>query len=283
VQLSQLEKEKQKRQRHKEAHDRRVAQELLERDFRKYTRLNGKSGNHRISHEDLVAIQQIEIDRGNYNVGADYIRPAPPRETRNKRSPAKNAKPKSARPPPTQRNVSKDFRPKKAHPLDPTIGRPIPSVAQYPDSDGIESVESFGEFHSPKESFPVRRIQSLDSILDTDSVCADGHGMNIRVQPGVYQKTPPVLVAERDYHRHKQNKRDVRREHRTREELHRQEMMRRGAPPNRRPANGKSPQKARPKTTTTNNNNRDVHHMLYGPSQRARQQRKKKSSDCSVM
>ena len=79
VQLSQLEKEKQKRQRQKEAHDRRVAEELLERDFRKYTRLNGKSGNHRISHEDLVAIQQIEIDRGNYNVGADYIRPAPPR------------------------------------------------------------------------------------------------------------------------------------------------------------------------------------------------------------
>ena len=29
------------------------------------------------------------------------------------------------------------------------------------DGDGVESVESFGEFHSPKESMPVRRFLML--------------------------------------------------------------------------------------------------------------------------
>ena len=46
------------------------------------------------------------------------------------------------------------------------------------------------------------RVQSLDSILDTESICADGRGMQIVIRPGVYQKTPPVQVAERDYYRY---------------------------------------------------------------------------------
>jgi hypothetical protein len=41
----------------------------------------------------------------------------------------------------------------------------------------------------------------MESILDTQSICADGPGMQILIRPGVYQKTPPLQVAERDYYR----------------------------------------------------------------------------------
>ena len=86
-----------------------------------------------------------------------------------------NLRPEKHRPPPSgQKNISNDFRPKKAHPLDPTM-RPsqgLPSRVQYVDNniqsdDGLESVESFGEFHSPKEHLATRRYEQYYFILTT--------------------------------------------------------------------------------------------------------------------
>ena len=74
VQLSELEKEKRKRMKRKEEEDRRYAEQMLEKDFRKYARINGNNPA-RVHHEDMVAIQQIEIDRGNYNVDLVPERP----------------------------------------------------------------------------------------------------------------------------------------------------------------------------------------------------------------
>lgn len=306
VQLSELEKEKRRKIRRKEEEDRRYAERMLEKDFRKYARIHASREPQRVNHDDMLAIQQIEIDRGNYNVGSDPIPEVRHKDyDRHKRSPQKpkhrqppiksaeksKTKPPSgqrngSKPPSGQRNLSKDFRQKKAHPLDPTIARQqIPSVAHFPDynrnpadSDGIESVESFGEFHSPKENFPARRVQSLDSILDTESVCADGRGMDVIIRPGVYQKTPPVQVAERDYIRHKQNNRDVRRQKKFNDEVQRQQGKK-----GRRP-----PPQAQPRQPPVHNSppnrsaNKDVHQMLYGQAQR-RPPKKQKSSDCSIM
>ena len=151
---------------------------MLEKDFKKYAQIHNKNSNMRVSHEDLVAIQQIEFDRGNYNIGSDQPRFAPRPTTKTNRTPprsshdhqkktprsAEKARKKTHPPPSGQRNLSKEFRPKKSHPLDPTI-RPQDyhnSVAHFPgpvmEGDGVESVESFGEFHSPKELMPMRRF-----------------------------------------------------------------------------------------------------------------------------
>ena len=66
----------------------------------------------------------------------------------------------------------------------------------------------FGGIRNPSNLPPPHkiilhfRIQSLDSILDTDSIPADGRGPEqIRIRPGVYQKTPEYQLAERDYYR----------------------------------------------------------------------------------
>ena len=40
---------------------------MAERDYKKYQRLYKNSQPHHVSVDDLLAIQQIEIDRGNYN------------------------------------------------------------------------------------------------------------------------------------------------------------------------------------------------------------------------
>jgi len=74
VQLSELEKEKRKRIKRKEDEDRKYAEKMLERDFRKYARINGKNETH-VNPDDMRAIQQIEIDRGNYNVDLVPERP----------------------------------------------------------------------------------------------------------------------------------------------------------------------------------------------------------------
>jgi hypothetical protein len=75
-----------------------------------------------------------------------------------------------------------------------------PSVQQY--SDDGESVESFGEFRSPKTQVNPRRAMSLESILDSESVAADGGHVTLRVKPGVYQKRPDVVLAEMDHRRY---------------------------------------------------------------------------------
>lgn len=73
VQLSELEKEKRRKIRRKEEEDRRYAERMLEKDFRKYARIHASREPQRVNHDDMLAIQQIEIDRGNYNVGSDPI------------------------------------------------------------------------------------------------------------------------------------------------------------------------------------------------------------------
>ena len=42
---------------------------------------------------------------------------------------------------------------------------------------------------------------SLESILDTESIAADHGRVTLRIQPGVYQKRPEVVMAERDHAR----------------------------------------------------------------------------------
>ena len=42
------------------------------------------------------------------------------------------------------------------------------------------------------------RAMSLDSILDTESVAVDQNQITLRIKPGVYQKRPDVIMAERD-------------------------------------------------------------------------------------
>ena len=45
------------------------------------------------------------------------------------------------------------------------------------------------------------RAMSLESILDSESVAADGGHVTLRIKPGVYQKRPDVVLAEMDYKR----------------------------------------------------------------------------------
>ena len=42
------------------------------------------------------------------------------------------------------------------------------------------------------------RAMSLESILDTESVAVDQNQITLRIKPGVYQKRPDVIMAERD-------------------------------------------------------------------------------------
>ena len=252
--LSEAEKIKLKKLKESEAKDRHLAKVIMEQDFNKY---NSKydSRNKRVDEEDLLAIQQIEIDRGNYNsTEAQYIaprkisnerqpKPLPKgysnhskpaaQNSRSKHSP-KNSKERSSekkdrrkdqkRPQNGRKaeNISKEFRSPRREYKAPAQyqSRPEAAVAYFPadrrrDSDGGQSTESFGEFYNPKERSPMRRyffwneffsfkifrVKSLDSILDSESVCADGPGMTVRIKPGVYQKTPAVQLAESEAQR----------------------------------------------------------------------------------
>ena len=47
----------------------------------------------------------------------------------------------------------------------------------------------------------IFRAMSLESILDSESVAADGGHVTLRVKPGVYQKRPEVVLAEIDHAR----------------------------------------------------------------------------------
>ena len=64
---------------------------MLEKDFKKYAQIHSKNSAMRVSHEDLVAIQQIELDRGNYKVGSDQLRFSP-RPAGKNRTPSRPAK-----------------------------------------------------------------------------------------------------------------------------------------------------------------------------------------------
>ena len=126
--------------------------------------------------DDLLAIQQIEIDRGNYN--KDYIRPAIEPKS-NKSRPA--VEPKSKKSNRNRKNDRNRNSPQKngrnrAHLNQPMIHQNIEAMSQrqpatshrmiHPgmnhnrlsDDDGTGSVESFGEFHSPKATVPSRRL-----------------------------------------------------------------------------------------------------------------------------
>ena len=43
---------------------------------------------------------------------------------------------------------------------------------------------------------------SLESILDTPSIPADAGRITLKVKPGVYQKRPEVVYAEREHERY---------------------------------------------------------------------------------
>ena len=47
----------------------------------------------------------------------------------------------------------------------------------------------------------IFRAMSLESILDSESVAADGGHVTLRIKPGVYQKRPDVVLAEIDHKR----------------------------------------------------------------------------------
>ena len=46
--------------------------------------------------------------------------------------------------------------------------------------------------------YQIIRAMSLESILDTESVAVDQNQITLRIKPGVYQKRPDVIMAERD-------------------------------------------------------------------------------------
>ena len=48
----------------------------------------------------------------------------------------------------------------------------------------------------------IFRAMSLESILDSESVAADGGRVSLRIKPGVYQKRPDVVLAEMDHKRY---------------------------------------------------------------------------------
>jgi len=253
--LSEAEKLKLKKLKEAEAKDRHLAKVIMEQDFNRYNKKYDNRSKRAVDKEDLLAIQQIEIDRGNYNADGNYITPRKisqetpkqrsrhspkdskdrrkdddrrrkeedyrKREDKNAKSPKKN----NSKPPRQAENISKEYRSPRREYKSPAQyqSRPEAAVAYFPvqsnlkglDSDGGLSTESFGEFYNPKEKSPIRRFfekcacfhnrdfraRSMDSILDTESVCADGPGMTVRIKPGVYQKTPAVQLAEREAQR----------------------------------------------------------------------------------
>ena len=67
IRLANKEREKAERKRRQDEEDRKIAQRMLEKDFGKYQRMNNHSRPKSANIDDLLAIQQIELDRGNYN------------------------------------------------------------------------------------------------------------------------------------------------------------------------------------------------------------------------
>ena len=195
--LSEAEKIKLKKLKESEAKDRHLAKVIMEQDFNKYNQKYENRNSRRVDEEDLLAIQQIEIDRGNYNsTEGQYIAPRKishekqPRPhgksysnhskpARSKHSP-KNSKERSERDRRKDQkrpqnvnggrkaeNISKEFRSPRREYKAPAQyqSRPEAAVAYFPveaanrrrDSDGGQSTESFGEFYNPKERSPMRR------------------------------------------------------------------------------------------------------------------------------
>ena len=67
IRLANKEREKAERKKRQDEEDRKIAQRMLEKDFGKYQRMNNYSRPKSANIDDLLAIQQIELDRGNYN------------------------------------------------------------------------------------------------------------------------------------------------------------------------------------------------------------------------
>ena len=153
---------------------------MAERDFAKYQRLykNNQNPSH-VSMEDLLAIQQIELDRGNYNRPPETIVYGDSRQLRPHKSPKKQERPKESRnrherDRDRDRRRDRDHRPrdrdekprdrnrpreKSSRQKDPNYVRPVPvdSNENRLSDAGTGSVESFGEFHSPKTGMAPRR------------------------------------------------------------------------------------------------------------------------------
>ena len=67
IRLANKEREKAERKKRQDEDDRKMAQRMLEKDFGKYQRMNNHARPKSANIDDLLAIQQIELDRGNYN------------------------------------------------------------------------------------------------------------------------------------------------------------------------------------------------------------------------
>ena len=72
IRLANKEREKAERKKRQDEEDRKIAQRMLEKDFGKYQRMNNHSRPKSANIDDLLAIQQIELDRGNYNKPGKY-------------------------------------------------------------------------------------------------------------------------------------------------------------------------------------------------------------------
>ena len=163
---------------------------MAERDFAKYQRLykNNQNPAH-VSMEDLLAIQQIELDRGNYNRPPETLVYGDSRQLRPQKSPKKHDRPKESRnrhdrPKESRHDRDRDRRrdreskardrgdksrdrnrprEKSSKQKDPNYVRPVPidSNENRLSDAGTGSVESFGEFHSPKTGMAPRRLVYL--------------------------------------------------------------------------------------------------------------------------
>ena len=78
IRLANKEREKAERKKRQHEEDRKIAQRMLEKDFGKYQRMNNHSRPKSANIDDLLAIQQIELDRGNYNKPGLFRRPGFP-------------------------------------------------------------------------------------------------------------------------------------------------------------------------------------------------------------
>lgn len=180
--LSEAEKLRLKKLKEAEAKDRHLAKVIMEKDFNRYNQKYDNRSKRAVDKEDLLAIQQIEIDRGNYNadVTTDYIAPrkisqeTPKQSSSRSRHSPKNSKdrrkdddrrrreeghrkrenqhvksPKKNQNHPKSRqaeNISKEYRSPRREYKSPAQyqSRPEPAVAYFPVQSNLRGLDSDG-------------------------------------------------------------------------------------------------------------------------------------------
>lgn len=180
--LSEAEKLRLKKLKEAEAKDRHLAKVIMEQDFNRYNQKYDNRSKRSVDKEDLLAIQQIEIDRGNYNadVTTDYIAPRKisqetpkqsssksrhspknskdrrkdddrrrreedhrKRENQKVKSPKKNQSHSKSR---QAENISKEYRSPRREYKSPAQyqSRPEPAVAYFPVQSNLRGLDSDG-------------------------------------------------------------------------------------------------------------------------------------------